>query len=138
MSHPIPSSSPTTLAAQAALDALAELRAGYAHDLPDRVERMALALRAWRHAPADMVRLEGARVLAHKLHGTAGSYGFPDVGEAAGRIEDAVRTIERTPSEDHAAAWSEVWTSLREAEALALAARERAGSPASGGGRVQP
>jgi HPt (histidine-containing phosphotransfer) domain-containing protein len=76
-------------------------------------------------------------VLAHKLHGTAGSYGFPEVGEAARRIEAAVRTVEGTPGEDHTAAWGEVWTSLREAEALALAAREREGSPASGGGRVR-
>ena len=132
-----PSESPSAvLAARAAAEALAELRAGYATELPERVERLAHALHAWHRAPADATRLELARVLAHKLRGTAGSYGFPEVGEAAGRVEEAVKRAGGTSDDQETAVWSEVLASLREAEELATEARARAGSPMSHDGRV--
>jgi PAS domain S-box-containing protein len=36
-------------------------------------------------------RLDEVRVLVHRLRGTAASYGFPEVSQAAGRCEDAIR-----------------------------------------------
>ena len=41
-----------------------------------------------RTTPLHVERHDAARQQAHKLRGTAGSYGFLEVGEAAGRIED--------------------------------------------------
>ena len=118
------------------LDQLAEIRARYGRDLPDRVERLGGALRAWQRAPAEAELCNRARELAHRLRGTAGSFGFAAVGEAAGRIEEAVRKIGGAPGEEHAAAWRDVWAHLREAETLAAEARARAGSPTIDGKEV--
>lgn len=96
----------------AAHDALTALRAEYARRLPSRVRRVALALGACRRAPGDALRLERARALAHRLRGTAGSYGFAAVGAAAGRVEDGIVRL----------AWDEIDSALRETEALAAAA----------------
>ena len=96
----------------AAPDPLTALRVDYAHRLPGRVRKVALALRACRRAPGDARLLDRARTLAHRLRGTAGSYGFPAVGAAAGRVEDAILR----------AAWDEADSALRDTEALAAAA----------------
>ena len=100
-------------------DALRALRAEYAKEVPSRVRRLARALRAWRRAPADAPSMERARVLAHRLRGTAGSYGFAAMGEAAGRVEDGILRAVSAPVEAHDAAWAELWTALRAAEAVA-------------------
>ena len=39
----------------------------------------------------DSLDLEEVRTLVHRLRGTAASYGFPAVSQAAGRCEDAIR-----------------------------------------------
>ena len=70
---------------------------------------MAGALRAARRAPRDARRVERARDLAHRMRGTAGSYGFAAFAGAVGRVEDALRR----------AAWDEVEAALLDAEALA-------------------
>jgi hypothetical protein len=101
------------------LDALTALKVDYALALPGRVRRLATALRAWRRAPGTFAHLERARALAHRLRGTAGSYGFAAVGQAAGRIEIALFHTTGAPSEAHAAAWDEIWSALRAAESLA-------------------
>jgi HPt (histidine-containing phosphotransfer) domain-containing protein len=76
------------------------------------VRRVTRAFGALRRAPDDPRRLERARSLAHRLRGTAGSYGFAAVGAAAGRVEDAML---RT-------AWDEIDPALRDTLALAVAA----------------
>src|SRR5262249_14660824 len=101
------------------LDALTALRVDYALALPGRVRRLATALRALRRAPGTLAHLERARVLAHRLRGTAGSYGFAALGQAAGRIETALFHTTGAPNEAHTAAWDEIWSALREAESLA-------------------
>jgi diguanylate cyclase (GGDEF)-like protein len=53
--------------------------------LSQKVAEIQEALRAARTEPT---RATDARVLAHKLRGSAGSYGYPAVSEAAGVLED--------------------------------------------------
>jgi hypothetical protein len=119
----VPSSRrPGAPVAQKALDALTALRTDYALALPGRVRSLAQALRAWRRAPGSEAHMERARELAHRLRGTAGSYGFPAVGLAAGRVEDAVLRTAGDPGEAHTSAWGELWSALRDAEALAAEA----------------
>lgn len=101
--------SPSTAPAANPLDTL---RRGYARGLPRRVRRLAAALRAWRCAPEDtraQLR-EEAQTLAHRLRGTASSYGYAEVGAATGRVEDALR---------RGAAWEQIADALRDAQALA-------------------
>jgi len=67
--------------------ALAELCAEYAAELPGLIDELARLAEA---AVADPAAVPRARVAAHRLRGTAGSYGFAAVGEGAGSIEDAL------------------------------------------------
>jgi HPt (histidine-containing phosphotransfer) domain-containing protein len=64
---------------QAALDAA---RAEYAAELPDLVRALL--------ARIEQAAADEARSQAHRLRGTAGSYGFAAVSDVAGRIEDAL------------------------------------------------
>jgi PAS domain S-box-containing protein len=59
------------------------LRKSYRRSLPEKVRAMAEALQA-----SDV---QGFASLAHKLRGSAGMYGFPQLSEAASRLEEACR-----------------------------------------------
>ena len=67
---------------------LAELRAEYEITLPAKLAELAGALHAARSAEGDARAFAQARLLAHRLGGTAGSYGFFEFGRAAARIEE--------------------------------------------------
>jgi HPt (histidine-containing phosphotransfer) domain-containing protein len=68
-----------------ARDRLAELRRGFATRLRERVEELQAAVEAVDDRQPDAVaKVEN---LAHKLAGTAGSYGFHEVGEVAAELE---------------------------------------------------
>ena len=64
---------------------LARLSADYARDLPARVAELREAHARGAAGAADLC--EGA----HRLRGTAGSYGFAEISALAGRLEDALR-----------------------------------------------
>jgi chemotaxis protein histidine kinase CheA len=66
---------------------MAALAAEYAAELPGLIEELTALVKA---AAADPAAVPQACAAAHRLRGTAGSYGFLAVGEAAGRIEDAL------------------------------------------------
>ena len=83
---------------------LAALRAGYAADLPAIVASLAASLDEARREPSAEL-LRAAREQAHRLHGTAGSYGFAAAGRAAGRIEAALDELAAGPAPE---AWREI------------------------------
>lgn len=62
-------------------DAVAELRADFAREFPSLVRELRAAL----DGGDDQVKM--ARVLAHRIFGTAGSYGFDRASAAAGELE---------------------------------------------------
>jgi HPt (histidine-containing phosphotransfer) domain-containing protein len=68
--------------------ALAELRAEYATTLAARIETVRTAATT-ALATRDAEALELATREAHRLRGSAGSYGFPEISEAAGAVEEA-------------------------------------------------
>lgn len=69
-----------------------ELRASFATRLLERLTRLeALVLQA-QNEPANGALAESIGV-AHRMAGTAGSYGFVDVGEAAAALERALQRI---------------------------------------------
>jgi CheY-like chemotaxis protein len=86
-------------------DALAVQRAEYTGRLPRKLEALAAAIESAGAEPSQE-RLEAARTLAHKLRGSAGSYGLAGVSAAAGRIEEGLR---KDP-----AAWSDIDAALAE------------------------
>lgn len=72
-------------------DRLAALRIGYAPKLRARLEALVeLALRA---RGGDSRALEDAVREAHKLHGTAGSYGFAHVSSVLGEVEVRLKEL---------------------------------------------
>ncbi len=68
-------------------DALAALQADYAVELPRMVAALGALVVQSHTTPEAAAR---ARVAAHRIRGTAGSFGFPAVGTAAGEVEDAI------------------------------------------------
>lgn len=62
---------------------LAELRAQYVQSLPEKVERIRTALDARNYS--DLLRI------AHQLHGSGKSYGFPSISDAGAAVEAACR-----------------------------------------------
>ncbi|HEY0839697.1 MAG TPA: response regulator [Vulgatibacter sp.] len=68
--------------------ALSRLREAYREELPSRLGELRAAVEDAADSPRDVEVLNTARELAHRLRGTAGSYGFLQVGEEAGRIEE--------------------------------------------------
>ena len=105
--------------AQAHLQAL---HARFAVSLRERVERLDGLVEGARGGARDA--LDEALVVTHRLAGTAGSYGYREVGEAAAALERVLRSIVGGTAD--AGAWD---------EALAALARVRAGVPGEGGGR---
>ncbi len=88
---------------------LRALREEYGARLEEKVRELTAALERARAGSAEA--LEEAFQFAHKLHGTAGSYGFGTVSEAAGRLEALLK-----PARGAGAAvdWSALDDALRE------------------------
>src|SRR3954471_1935004 len=91
--------------AEAVRTALAELRAEYVLELPQRVEELAAAI---RRARGDWSNVEQVVSRAHKICGTAGSYGFASLSEAAGRIEAVFKAASGGSAPPPEAAWKEI------------------------------
>jgi DNA-binding response OmpR family regulator len=98
------------------LDAVMEqLRDDYRRELPRKLEVLAHAVDLVRELEADPVALAAARSDAHRLRGTAGSYGFIAVGQAAGRIEDALVRLPDEAAAGRTRVLGEIQTALHEA-----------------------
>lgn len=85
MPHPDPSEGLTPLRSQFADDPdMADLVGIFVTELPSRVEGVVTAYRSGD--------VESLRRIAHQLKGAAGGYGFPTVGDAAAKVEKALKT----------------------------------------------
>ena len=74
-------------------DTLLALRSEYARELPMRLEELSSLFQQLKSQPNNLFMRGEARSHAHKLRGTAASYGFPSIGDAAGKIEDAILAL---------------------------------------------
>jgi diguanylate cyclase (GGDEF)-like protein len=115
---------PETTAPPLVLPAMAELRLEFAKKLPAKLDELDGALQAAR---GDLGRLGDARTLAHRLRGTAGSYGYPAVGDAVGLIEDRVSGALPTVSKNRLF-WEEIEGAVQAARRAAARAPEQASS----------
>lgn len=74
--------------------------------------RIASMRNAW-----DRGDLSAIRFAAHQLRGAAGGYGFPEIGDAAGCLEDLLRGTAREETADESdAALEDVRTALAQLE----------------------
>ncbi len=71
-------------------DALAVIRARYANSLGQKATDLGERLAAVLADPSNPAAVKAARLLAHRLRGSAGTYGFPAFGEVAAAIDDAL------------------------------------------------
>ena len=92
-------------------EALRGLRASYREKLPDQLGELTEKLRASREAGGSEAFLQ-AREIAHRLAGTAGSYGLGDIGAALEKIDDALREVSADDVEN--ARWSDIDAAVAE------------------------
>jgi HPt (histidine-containing phosphotransfer) domain-containing protein len=88
-----------------------ELMAAARADFASRLGAKLGELRAF----SSQAKWSDARRAAHRLRGSAATYGFPAIGAAAGAMEDALKSSGESPDEE-----------AREGFASALASAERA------------
>lgn len=118
----------------------AELRREYAQALPDKYARIDRCLSALLLAPDDAAALEALLEAVHRLHGSAGTYGFVELGRLAGEWEDellALRAAGRRPPPEVLDHMPARFDGLRRAAGQALSphqppARTRASTTSSG------
>ncbi len=101
------------------------LRESYAKRLPGRLVELDTALRTARAAGASEADARSAQRLAHTLKGTAGSYGFADVGAALETIDHALLKILEDGPRD-----ASEWAKLDHALSLARASLDGGMDPA--------
>lgn len=69
-------------------DKIARLSARFTRDLPEKIERISACIKAYEANPEEGAeQLAEARAEAHKLSGSAGSYGFDELGNIMLSIE---------------------------------------------------
>jgi diguanylate cyclase (GGDEF)-like protein len=93
----------------------AAVRADYMRTLPAKLQDLSERVRGAKRR-TDVFLLREIRERAHKLRGTAGSYGFEDVGKAAGVIEEVLRQADA--SGIAVPAWDEIDRALSKASAV--------------------
>ncbi len=92
----------TTPPPQRRLDpAFDRLVAQYVDSLPTKLAALEQAMVGGR--AGDAAALAEAREIAHRMHGTAGCYGFRELSEAAALLEDVLSRM----SQGEGATWSE-------------------------------
>jgi diguanylate cyclase (GGDEF)-like protein len=100
---------------------LEALRKQFAAKLPDKLQQLELAV---ARAQVDGSKVIVARGLAHRLRGSAGSYGYPALGEAAGRLEDLLAQFQGGPAPARRYFWEEVANAMEDARACLARAPE--------------
>lgn len=91
----LPAPEPEPAADASTAELLAAMRRDYTRQLPSSLAALA---RAVVDAPSGPVAQADARMLAHRLRGTAGSYGHPALGELAGRLEQRLAAGDLAPA----------------------------------------
>ena len=87
-------------------DPLARLKAGYAETLAQKLNDLLDNLRNASLDKSDAI--DAALHLAHKLHGTAGTFGFQEVSQIAGYIEESVRDVVEGKRKSDPELWKEL------------------------------
>ncbi|PWU03160.1 MAG: trehalose-phosphatase [Candidatus Melainabacteria bacterium] len=74
------------------------MKADYAKGLTERIKDLKTIVEKAKHQPNDLESLTEARTRMHRLKGTIGSYGFPEISFQLGVIEVALENIEKASS----------------------------------------
>ncbi len=107
----------TTTIADMNAEVMAEIeayRVEYKSQLPKQVNEMRASLERAFAKPADDDLWQAAREGAHKMRGTAGSYGLMPVSDAAGAIEDALLALKGVSAEVAKPHWVTIERALKQ------------------------
>lgn len=102
-------------------DTLLALRTEYARELPARLEELQGLLTQLSEDPLNNFTHSEARAHAHKLRGTAASYGFREIGDHAAGIEEKLIELKNYPRRS-AEIFKEIDNHLLQAQELTEAA----------------
>ena len=94
---------------------LMEVRRSYQEKIPVELEMLERMLERFRDEGGGSCALEEAHKIAHTLHGTAGTLGFPEVSESAARIEMQLKPLVSGKAESRVD-WEEVFGALEKAK----------------------
>ncbi|MEN8181691.1 MAG: response regulator [Myxococcota bacterium] len=97
-------------------DDLLRLRETYRKRLPGQLDELGARLRVAREGTPARERLETARDLAHRLKGTAGTYGFDEVGARLERIEEKLDGLLAGRATADTGFWGEIARALQAAQ----------------------
>ncbi len=89
-------------------NAIKKARESFVKNLPEAWNELTTAVKVTRENPKNLLLHQGAMGLAHKLKGTAGSYGFTKVGQFAERIEDFLLTVDPEAETEQEVIWAEI------------------------------
>ena len=82
---------------------LRALKQAYRDGLPGKIGEIDALAASIRHDPGSEKGREGLDALyhlVHKLAGSGGTFGLPEISDAAQLVEDACEALEKTPSAD--------------------------------------
>lgn len=98
----------------AALDeVLKSLRGEYLNELPDRIDEMKDFVSKAKSDEAKLYEwLTEAHIIAHRLAGTAGSYGFTELSHAAGEMDQYLKNLLRNEADTGSVANRINWQTL--------------------------
>jgi HPt (histidine-containing phosphotransfer) domain-containing protein len=82
--------------------ALEQFRAQFAASLPERLAEARERLASCRAAPGDDERLRALHRVLHRLAGSAGTFGMPDLGAASRAIEEELEVLLEQPARTRA------------------------------------
>jgi diguanylate cyclase (GGDEF)-like protein len=94
------------------------LAAEYIQQLPEKLSQLSQTLAEARKNPHQSAFLAEARLCAHKLRGTAGSFGFDKLGQAMGQIEDGLTELSKGKALKPPETWATIESAMFEAKAL--------------------
>jgi CheY-like chemotaxis protein len=100
----VPGGAPVVELSAQATGELAQLTAAFERDLPKLLRGVSDAVEQLRRTPQSAPIRGVAQRRAHQLAGTAGSFGFSNLGEACAQLEDALIGMVHSP--DNHLAWA--------------------------------
>lgn len=89
-------------------NAIKKARESFVKNLPEAWSELTTAVKVARENPKNLLLHQAAMGIAHKLKGTAGSYGFTKVGQFAERIEDFLLTVDPEAETEQEVIWAEI------------------------------
>jgi len=89
-------------------NAIKKARETFIKTLPDAWGEITTSVKKARENPRNLRLLQDAMAVAHKIKGTAGSYGFTKIGQFAERIEDFLITVDPHSDTEQEVIWAEV------------------------------